>query len=369
MKQPRRTHAVVAGGGTAGHVLPAIAIAEGLIDSGHPIDEIHYMGTVFGIERTLIPPVGLAHTFLKVSGLQRRLTMSNLWFLPRLALAMIRTERVFSSLRPRVVISVGGYASLPAVLVARRRRIPVVVVSYDRLPGRASKLTSRWATACAVAFSDSALPRASHTGAPIRRAVLHVDRRRDQSDARRRLGVPDGRFLVVAVGGSLGSAVINDAVEQLVEAEPKTSTLAVLHVAGSRHDSGAVKTHLESGGPWYRRESFVSDVADLYAAADLLVGRGGASTVHEVAATGVPAILVPWAGAAEDHQRSNVEWLRSQGGAVMVSDGDPSAIVRAVNAVRHDQHAREALSENAYKVGRVHRSGAMAQLIDSVALA
>ncbi len=369
MTTKRRTYAVIAGGGTAGHVLPAIAVAEALIDRGYSADEIHYMGAKRGVERRLVPPTMLPHTLLDVSGLQRRVTVSNLWFLPRMVKALWLTDRLFADIRPRVVVSVGGYASLPAVLAARRRSIPVVVVSYDRPPGRASRLASRWAAACAVAFEDADLPRTRLTGAPLRRSILAVDRTTDRNDARVRLGVPDDRVLIVVVGGSLGSGVLNRAVEGLIAAEATSRSLAVYHVAGDR-DTVALPEDLDGAeGPWYHRESFVDAVADLYAAADLWLGRGGASTVHEVSATGVPAVLVPWSGAAENHQRSNVEWLSTRGAARLVADGDPEAIVEAVRDLCRDTSAREDLGARAHALGEVHRSGAMADLIESVALA
>ena len=369
MTRTMSVHAVVAGGGTAGHVLPAISIAEALIDRGHSPDQIHYIGATRGVERRLVPPLGIGYSLFDISGVQRRFALSNLWFLPRLARAVLQTERLFARVRPRVVVSVGGYASLPAVLVARRRRIPVIVVSYDRRPGRASALASRWAAACAVAFEDSHLRRSSFTGAPLRRSVLQVDRSRDREAARQQLGVPEGRFLLVVVGGSLGSAVLNRAVEQLVAAEGDSTDLAVIHVAGDRDRVDLPEVMSGQDGPWYRRESFIDGIAELYAGADLWLGRGGASTVHEVAATGVPAILVPWAGASEDHQRSNVEWLSSHGAAVLVPDQDPEAVVQAVARLRHDPDELRSLGSRAHEIGSVHRSGAMAELIDSLALA
>ncbi|HEU4840195.1 MAG TPA: glycosyltransferase, partial [Ilumatobacteraceae bacterium] len=179
-----QTFAVVTGGGTAGHVLPALAIAEALVDHGHDPTEIHYVGALRGIETRLLPATPFPHTFLDVTGLQRELNMANVrrntTMVPKLVTARRAAVRLLRELAPRVVVSVGGYASLPAVLAARRLRIPVVVVSYDRRPGRASALTARIAAVAAVAYPDSPLPRAVVTGAPLRRHILAVDRARDR---------------------------------------------------------------------------------------------------------------------------------------------------------------------------------------------
>ena len=365
-----RTHAVIAGGGTAGHVLPALAVADALVDRGHRAEEIHYIGARRGIEAELLPGTGYPHTLLDVVGLQRRVTVANLAFLPLLVRAVARTRLLLRRLRPSVVVSVGGYASLPAVLAARTARIPVVVVSYDRRPGRASALAARWAAACAVAFPGSPLPRAVVTGAPVRRELLAHDRAIDREAARERRGVDAHRFLVVVVGGPLGSGVLNSLTLRYLAEHTDDAGLAVYHVTGRRALGDTAVTDLSAtGGPWYRRVEFAHDMATLYAAADLWLGRGGASTVHEVAATGTPAVLVPWSGAAEDHQVDNVRWLSERGAAVLVDENDPAAVVAAIEGLRHDSSARAELARRAHEAGAVHRRGGVANLIDSIALA
>ena len=196
-----RAFAVVTGGGTAGHVLPALAVAEALVAHGHDRATIHYVGAERGIETRLLPPTGFPHTFFDVVGVQRRLDRSNLSFAPKLTRAVRRAVALLRGLQPRVVVSVGGYASLPCVLAARRLRIPIVAVSYDRTPGRASRLAARLAAASAVAFPGSALPRARVTGAPLRQEILAVDPARDRADARAVLDLPVDRFVLLAVGG------------------------------------------------------------------------------------------------------------------------------------------------------------------------
>ena len=155
--------AVITGGGTSGHVLPALAIADALVARGHRPDEIVYIGARRGIETRLLPPTPYPHHFLDVVGLQRRLTVGNLAFPIKMGRAILVARRLLRDLRPAVVVSVGGYASFPATFAARMRRIPVVVVSYDRVPGLASRVSAKFATACAVAFEGSKLPRAQHT--------------------------------------------------------------------------------------------------------------------------------------------------------------------------------------------------------------
>lgn len=364
--------AVVTGGGTAGHVLPALAVAEALVAAGHRPDEIRYIGARRGIETRLLADTPFPHTFYDVVGFQRRLTRRNLGFLPKMVRSTRQAIRLLRAEQPAVVVSVGGYASMPAVFAARRLGIPVVVVSYDRTPGRASRLAARRAAACAVAFEGSSLPRATVTGAPIRQAVLDVDRDRDRADARRRLGLPADRFVVAVMGGSLGSGVLNDALDDHLRARADDAALAVYQVAGERFVD-TVETI--GGGPGsdgrgvhHQVIGYEGDMPAVYAAADLLVGRGGASTVHEVAVTGVPSILVPWSGAADDHQVDNVEWLAEVGGAVLLPERDIDRLGAEIERLRGDADARAALSAAARRRGEVHRSGALARLIDDVAV-
>jgi UDP-N-acetylglucosamine--N-acetylmuramyl-(pentapeptide) pyrophosphoryl-undecaprenol N-acetylglucosamine transferase len=364
-----RVFAVVTGGGTAGHVLPALAVAEALVSAGRHADEIHYVGARRGMETRLLPETPFPHTFYDVVGFQRRLTRRNLAFVPKMIRSAFAARRLLRTLRPAVVVSVGGYASMPVVFAARRLGIPLVVVSYDRFPGRASALAARRAAACAVAFDDSPLPRATTTGAPLRHAVLEVDRETQRDQARLELGVDRDRFLVAVMGGSQGSGLLNDAVSRIISAHRDDAGLAVRHVVGERFLDAAPAPLDGSDGIRYDPVGYESRMPLVYAAADLLVGRGGASTVHEVAATGTPAVLVPWSGAAEDHQAANVRWLSDQGAAVYLAEDDIEELPATIDRLRHDRPALEEIARSAHRLGEVHRSGALADLVMSVALA
>ena len=277
-----RAFAIVTGGGTAGHVLPALAVGEALVAHGHERATIHYVGAERGIETRLVPPTGFPHTFLDVVGVQRRIDRSNLSFVPKLTRAVRQAMVLLKSLRPRVVVSVGGYASLPSVLAARRLRIPIVAVSYDRAPGRASRLAARLAAASAVAFAGSGLPRARVTGAPLRREILSVDPARDRAAARAGLGLPADRFVLLVVGGSLGSAALNAVVEGFVAASADRADLAVHHVAGERYrddawagSKGGADAPGRAGGILYDVVGYEDRMPQAYAAADVVLAARG----------------------------------------------------------------------------------------------
>lgn len=363
-----RAYAVVTGGGTSGHVLPALAVADALVASGHDPVTIRYVGARRGVETRLLPDTPYPYEFLDVVGLQRRLTRANLGFVPK----MLRSTRAATALlrdwRPRVVVSVGGYASMPAVFAARRLGVPVVVVSYDRTPGRASRWSARSAAACAVAFENSPLPRAEVTGAPVRQAIRDVDRFSDarRRAARHRLGIDPDRFMVAVMGGSLGSGVLNDAIASYLVAHRDDEQLAVRQITGERFVQTVA--HVE-GAVVHQVLGYEHDMAAVYESCDVIIGRGGASTVHEVAVTGTPAILVPWAASADDHQTDNVRWLSEVDGAIMLREAELDRLGETLDALRADPSRREALSGAARRRGEVHRSGALARLIERVAIA
>jgi UDP-N-acetylglucosamine--N-acetylmuramyl-(pentapeptide) pyrophosphoryl-undecaprenol N-acetylglucosamine transferase len=360
--------AVVTGGGTSGHVLPAIAVAEALVARGHDPATIHYVGARRGIETRLLPETPFPHTFLDVVGFQRRLSRSNAGFAPKMWRARREAIDLFRSLRPRVVVSVGGYASMPSVFASRTLHVPLVVVSYDRFPGRASALSARRSAACAVAFADSPLPHRTLTGAPVRQAVLDVDRAGDRDTARRQLEIPDDRFLVAVMGGSQGSGVLNQSVAALVERWRDDHRLAVLHLVGERFLDTVPGGRDGNDGIWYRPVGYEPRMPLVYAACDVLVGRGGASTVHEVAVTGTPAVLVPWAASAEDHQTANVRWLADERAAILLTESEIDRLPATIERLRAHPEELASLSSNAARLGNLHRTGALARLVESVAL-
>lgn len=366
------TFAVVSGGGTAGHVYPALAVAEGLVARGHDPSSIRYVGAERGVEATLVPRTGLPLTVLDVTGIQRRLSPRdlgrNVVVVPKMIKAVLAAYRLLRRWRPKVVVSVGGYASLPAAVAARLLRVPVVVVSWDRRPGWASTFTSRWAVACAVAFEESPLPRAVVTGAPVRRIVIDVDRARDRPAARARLGVDDTRYLVAVMGGSQGSGVLNDVIATYVDTHLDDFNLAVYHIVGNRFVASAGPARDGTDGVWYRPVGFDERIDQVYAAADVIVGRGGAGTVADVAVTGTPAVLVPWAGAAEDHQRLNVAWLTDAGAAIGVPESAVATVASCLDRLRAHPDERMALGANAAALGAPSRRAEVAALVERVAL-
>lgn len=372
------TFAVITGGGTSGHVVPAIAIAELLVDAGHSLSSLHYVGSTRGAEVNMIPPLGLAHSFLAVDGLQRGISLSklkrNVLMVPAMLRALRRAKNVLKQLKPQVVISVGGYASIPTCRAARSLSIPVVTCSYDRRPGLATKLQSRYAAVSAVAYVPSKLRNAVETGAPVRRNLRLADVQRLRKSARESLGISANARVVVVMGGSLGSAVLNSATEHLVQSLRSTEHTCVIHIAGERFMEAVklpVTMRHNNGTLAYSRIAYSHDMVTLYSAADVVVCRAGASTIAEVSTVGVCAVVVPWKDAAENHQLVNAQWLTDRGGAVLIEESNLKAheFSLLVTELLRDDDRRAAIASCARELGSVHRQSSIASVVKGVAKA
>jgi len=372
------TFAVITGGGTSGHVVPAIAIAELLVDAGHDMSTLHYVGSNRGAEVSMIPALGLAHTFLAVDGLQRGLSVSkvrrNVLMVPTMLRALHTAKTLLTKIQPQVVISVGGYASIPTCRAARSLGIPVVTCSYDRRPGLATSLQSRYAAVSAIAYEPSKLRNAVVTGAPVRRNLRTADVHALRSSARDSLGISASARVAVVMGGSLGSAVLNSATEHLVHSLRSTEHTCVIHIAGERFMDSIqlpVTMHHGNGSLSYSRIAYSNDMITMYAAADVVVCRAGASTIAEVSTVGVCAVIVPWKDAAENHQLVNAKWLTDRGGAVLLEEENLSAheFSQLVTELLRDDDRRLAFASRARELGEVHRKSAMASVIKHAAQA
>lgn len=357
--------AVVAGGGTSGHVHPALAIADELVRRGRSKQEIHFIGSSRGLEAELVPAHGYALTALPGRGIQRTINVQNLKSAAQLGIAGVKALTTLRKLKPAVVISVGGYASLPALAAAAALKIPIIVTEQNSVPGAANRFGSKWAKACAVAFPKTDLPNAVYTGNPLLGPILEVDRSSGGDDARQRLGVEAGRRLVVAFGGSLGARRINEAIVEATAGLHGRSGLAIRHIIGDR-DWPLFKDHVVEGVLQYQPIRYEENMRDVWQGADLVVCRAGATSVAEIAQTGAPSILVPLPGAPGDHQTLNARALSDHGGALLVADADLTgpALLELLNELLDDPERLELLSAKAAALGRPDAATAIAELVE-----
>lgn len=360
---------LIAGGGTAGHVQPAIAVARALADRGHPVGSIELVGSERGIETRLVPAAGFELTTLPGRGLERRFSLRNVRSSFSLLVAFGRAWRLVGRRKPRVVLSVGGYASVPCALAAVLRRVPIVVAEQNAAPGAANRLVGRFARACAVSFEGTPLPRAVVTGNPVRPEVLAIDRVRDAASARTKLDVEPGRRMVLVFGGSLGALRINRAAVDAARRWAERGDLHLRHVVGSRDwaEITASGPPVPGDGPLrYEAVEYDYDMPTSLAAADIAVCRSGASTSFELLAVGLPAVLVPSPFVTADHQAANARHIERAGAAVVVPDAelDGERLVAEVDALLADPRRLEQMASAGRAAARPDAADAIAALVE-----
>ena len=372
---------VVAGGGTAGHVYPGLAVAEALVRDGHTPADFHFAVSRRALDAELVLNAGFAATPITARGLRRRLSAANLIAAAALARGVWQCWRLLGRLGAQVVLAQGGYVSAACALAARLRRIPVVVLEANAVAGLANRLAARWAAACAVAFPGTALAPKVVTGLPVRReiALLHDPTEDTAADeqrrvqARRVLGVPSGRRLVVALGGSLGAASLNEAVRGACDVLAGCGDLSVRHVVGSGPAGAGTWTAREAqpGGLHYEPVTYETDMPTVLAAADLVVGRAGGGAVAELAVAGRAAVLVPLPHASGGHQAANAAALAEAGAALVVPE-EEFGVERLVAVLRDllaDPRRLQEMGRAAARMGTPDAAERVADLLRAHALA
>jgi UDP-N-acetylglucosamine--N-acetylmuramyl-(pentapeptide) pyrophosphoryl-undecaprenol N-acetylglucosamine transferase len=314
--------AIFAGGGTGGHLYPAIAIADALAAQGASVT---FVGTAGRLEATLVPKAGYALRTIRSRPLPRRRWADLLGTVAANLAGTLASLRLVTELRPDIVIATGGYVCFPVVLaawflrLARVHRAPIVLFEPNARAGVTNRTLAPMADEVWGAFPDGDAcfgRKYVPTGVPVR-ASLRCLPSREQAVAR--LGLDPSRKTLLALGGSQGARTINDALVTLIEQDALPPGWQLLQITGER-EFDRVRAALERG-----RESlrpYLHDLSDAYAAADLVLARAGASTLGELAALGLPAILVPYPHAADDHQTENARRFERAGAAVTISDRD-----------------------------------------------
>lgn len=323
---------VISGGGTGGHIFPALSIANAL-KRRDPRTEILFVGAEGRMEMERVPAAGYDIIGLPVAGFDRKHLWRNFAVLLKLFKSMRRARKVLRDFRPDLCVGVGGYASGPMLKEAQKKGVPTLLQEQNSYPGVTNKLLAKKARAICVAYdnTDRFFPadRIIKTGNPVRADI--VGSTVDHKEAKRQLGFNPERPLVVVVGGSLGARTLNDAMKAAV-ADILASGASVLWQTGKLYAEECRKAHAEiaarlgddAAPDRLQVEPFISRMDLVYRGADLLVSRAGASTISEIQLVGMPAILVPSPNVAEDHQRKNAEALSDRGAAVTVLDRDCS---------------------------------------------
>lgn len=357
---------VIAGGGTGGHVIPALAIAQQLRKQFDA--EVLFIGTARGIETRLVPQAGFALELIQVGALKNVSLMTRAKTMFDLPRAIAASSRMLSEFDPEVVIGVGGYASGPAMVAAIRRRLPTLAFEPNVVPGFANRMIARWVSAAAVHFEETCryFPNCRVTGVPVREAFFSIPPKSISS------GVAGTPTLLV-FGGSQGARAINQAmttIESLAGLGERIPGIHIIHQTGQRDYEHVLAAYQQSGisGEVHK---FIDDMPGTFGRADLLVCRSGASTVGEITAAGKPAIFVPFPAAADDHQNVNARALERAGAAVVVEESNLGAayLVDTIAALIGDARRLQGMSAAAKSLAHPKAVEEIAEMVVQLAAA
>jgi UDP-N-acetylglucosamine--N-acetylmuramyl-(pentapeptide) pyrophosphoryl-undecaprenol N-acetylglucosamine transferase len=332
---------LIAGGGTGGHIMPALAIADAL-DKQYEA-ELLFVGTARGLESRLVPQAGHRLELIQVGQLKNVSLATRLRTLLDLPMSVLHCRKLLKQFRPDVVIGVGGYASGPAMIAAILGRIPTLAVEPNAFPGLANRLVGKHVSAAAVNFEPALkyFRNAQVTGIPVRAEFFQLQPRPENASPH-----------LLIFGGSQGARVLNQTMPQIAARLLGTVPgLTILHQAGARHAEETQAAYAASGADPARWQvkAFLDDMSRCFEAADLVLTRSGASTVAEEMAAGKPALLVPFPGAADDHQRKNAEVMASAGAATLLIEAEmtPDRLLESLIAMLGDPAALRAMGERA----------------------
>lgn len=332
------------GGGSAGHVLPNVALMEDLLAQGNT--ELCYIGTN-GIEKSLISPLKIPFHTIECPKLIRgggfKSLRNNLKIPYAFLKAKKQAEEGLKEFRPDVVFSKGGYVSLPVVWAAKKLKIPCYTHESDFSAGLANKLAAKKCKAVFTSFPETAkrFKNGVYSGAPIRSSLLHADKARTKKE----FSIPDGIPVLLVFGGGSGSKVINDCLRAALKT--LTKKYFVLHVCGK---GNLIDSNIKN----YRQTEFISYMGGSYACADVVISRAGAGTLFELLALKKPALLIPLEGQTRGDQKENAEYFLNRGLCHVLpqkSLDNPTALIDTVNGVFHDVRLKENLQNSMFTCG------------------
>ena len=346
--------------GTGGHIFPGIAIAQTMRARGW---EVRWLGTATGMEQDIVPKHGIAIDAIDFTGMRGKGLRHTLAGAFKLSASFAACLRIMARRRPDVVLGMGGYVTVPGGLMARLRRIPLVLVNADAALLLSNKALTPLAQRVLFGFPADfgrAAGKASVTGNPVRSDILDV------APPEQRFAGRDGVLKILVVGGSLGAKALNDAVPAALSLMAPHKRPVVLHQSGKKNIAALTESYAQLGVDATVLD-FIEDMAHAYASADLVVCRAGAITIAELTAAGVASVLVPFVAATTSHQRDNAQWMATQQAAIHLPQGElnPAHLAARLEALTRDQC--RAMAVAARLVGKRDANEAIADILEQLA--
>lgn len=350
---------IISGGGTGGHIYPAIAIANALKDM-HADTEILFVGAKGRMEMQKVPEAGYDIIGLWISGLQRKLTMDNLAFPLKVTTSLVRASKIISDFKPHAAIGVGGFASGPLIYAASYRGVPSLLQEQNSYAGLTNKWLADKVQKICVAHEgmDRFFPhhKLVFTGNPVRQDIVDIAAKGlagKREEALATFGLSPAKKTLLVIGGSLGARTLNNSVLEAVDKLAKHDVQVIWQSGQSYYQEMLEKLNVKLHTENIVLKEFLKQMDLAYAAADVVVSRAGALAISELSLVKKPVIFVPSPNVAEDHQRKNAEALVQQDAALMVTDKDaPSSLIDTATNLLQDTNRQQLLQENIARLGR-----------------
>ena len=346
---------VIMAGGTGGHIFPGLAVARELRARGVPVT---WLGAAGAMETRLVPPQGIAIDTLPIAGIRGKGKLALLGAPFRIMRAVRAAGFALRARNPRAVVAFGGFASGPGGLAGRLLGVPLIVHEQNRAPGMTNRILARFCRRLLVGFPGSFAGGEELVGNPVRAEIAAI------AAPEQRLAGRDGPLRVLVVGGSQGARVLNQAVPAAVAALAGQAQFQIRHQSGEKLFAEAQAAYQQADVA-AEVSPFIADMAQAVAWADLVVCRAGASTLAELCAVGVPAVLVPFAAAVDDHQTRNAQYLVEHGAAVLLKQdaGLAAALQQTLQQLHDDPARRMAMAQAARGLARVDAAARIADII------
>lgn len=360
---------LISGGGTGGHIYPALAIAKE-IQLRDKNANILYVGTKEGLEAELVPKEGLKFKTIRVKGLPRKLNKDSFVAVKELILGLLDARKILNDFKPDVVIGTGGYVCFPVVYMAKKKKIPALIHEQNAYPGITNKILSRYVDRVAVTFEEARKyfkypDRVVKTGNPIRREILEINK----EDAYKKLNIDKNKPFILSFGGSGGQKKLNDAIFEFIKGGIKD--LQLIHVTGKRfYDEFMEKIKKENIdlGKNIRIYPYFYQIPEALNIATLVITSAGAITLAEISAVGVPSILIPKSYTAENHQEFNARAFEKNGASILILEKDlkNTKLDYIIYNIIKDDKRLSKMRENSRKMGQIDAAKKIYELVQSI---
>lgn len=362
---------LITGGGTGGHIYPALAIANEIKDKYRDA-EILYVGTESGLESELVPRAGYDFRTIRVKGMPRKLNKKSLIAIIELFHGLGDSKKVIKDFKPDIVIGTGGYVCGPVVYMASKLKIPTLIHEQNAFPGITNKILSRYVNKVAITFDEATKyfkypERIVNTGNPIRSEILNIDKKTAYSELNINPAIP----LILSFGGSGGQKKLNDSILSFIESNVKNNNIQLIHVTGTRlyddfiREIGEKKIQIPNN---IQILPYLYKIPEALNIAKIVITSAGAITLAEISAVGVPSILIPKSYTAENHQEYNAKAFEAKGASIVILEKDLTAEIfnKTVKDLLNNNDKLITMSKNSKSMGKSDASKRIMDVIDKI---